>query len=172
MNKTILSQLTYFKRVNIPKYIESKIQETALKHLNLSDMGKLRDRMEGQMYYSKLRTDIFSEFAFENIVGLRNFDWEKRSAKNFKRRKYVFENKNLNIIPFTNDNLPKISSEHVDNCIFVYVNVDTRVLLSGLATKSYINKIAIEKDSKIIEISKFKDLTEFSSIKELIDKME
>ena len=89
MNKLILSQLTHFKRVNIPKYIESKIQATALKHLDLSDMGKLRDRMEGQVYYSKLRTDIFSEFAFENIIGIRNFDWEKRSVKSFKRKKYI-----------------------------------------------------------------------------------
>ena len=58
MNKLILNQLTYFKRVSVPKYIESKIQMTALKHLDLSDMGKLRDRMEGQLYYNKLRTDI------------------------------------------------------------------------------------------------------------------
>ena len=70
MNKLILSQLTHFKRVNIPKYIESKIQTTALKHLDLSDMGKLRDRMEGQFYYTKLRTDIISEFAFENSIKL------------------------------------------------------------------------------------------------------
>ena len=38
MNKQILSQLSYFKRVNIPKYIEAKIQMIALKHLDLSDM--------------------------------------------------------------------------------------------------------------------------------------
>ena len=83
MNKVILNQLTHFKRVNIPKYIESKIQMTALNHLNLTDMGKLRDRMEGQIYYSKLRTDIFSEFAFENLIGIRKFDWEKRSIKSY-----------------------------------------------------------------------------------------
>lgn len=172
MNKLILSQLTHFKRVNIPKYIESKIQATALKHLDLSDMGKLRDRMEGQVYYSKLRTDIFSEFAFENIIGIRNFDWEKRSSKSFKRKKYVFGEKVLNLIPFENDNLPKISSEHVVNCIFVHVNVDNRVLLSGLATKSYINDIALKNDSKIIEICEFQDLIEFSSLEELVSKME
>ena len=172
MNKVILDQLTHFKRVNIPKYIEPRIQMTALKHLNLTDMGKLRDRMEGQIYYSKLRTDIFSEFAFENIIGIRKFDWEKRSVKSFKRKKYIFENKILNIIPFTNENLPKISSEHVKNCIFAYVNVDNRVLLSGLATKSYINEIVTKKNSKIIEISEFQNLIEFSSIEDLIDKMD
>jgi hypothetical protein len=172
MNNLILSQLTYFKRVSIPLYIESKIQLTALKHLDLPDMGKLRDRMEGQLYYNKLRTDIVAEYAFENIIGLRNFDWEKRDIKSYKRKKYIFENKELNIISFENGNLPKISTEHVQNCIFVYVNTGNRVLLSSLATKSYLQEIAKKKKSKIIEISDFQDLIDFSSVDELITKME
>ncbi len=172
MNKLILNQLTYFKRVSVPKYIESKIQMTALKHLDLSDMGKLRDRMEGQLYYNKLRTDILAEFAFENIIGIRYFDWEKRISKSFKRKKYIFENKELNIILFENENFPKISTEHINNCIFAYVNIDNRVLLSRLATKSYISEIAKKKNQKIIEITEFQNLIEFSTIDELISKME
>jgi hypothetical protein len=172
MNKQILSQLSCFKRVNIPKYIETKIQITALQHLGLSDMGKLRDRMEGQFYYSKLKTDIFSEYAFENIIGIKKFDWEKRSIKNYERKKYIFGDKVLNIIPFDNDNLPQINTENVTNCIFVHVNIDNRVLLSGLATKSYINEIVKKNKSKIIEIAEFQNLIEFSSIDELISKME
>lgn len=172
MNKQILSQLSYFKRINIPKYIEAKIQMTALKHLDLSDMGKLRDRMEGQLYYSKLKNDIFSEYAFENIIGLKNFDWEKRSIKNYERKKYIFGDKVLNIILFDNDSLPQISTENVTNYIFVNVNIDYRVLLSGLATKGHINDIIAKNKSKIIEITDFKNLIEFSSIDELILKME
>jgi len=171
MNKLILNQLAYFKRVSVPKYIESKIQMTALNHLNLSDMGKLRDRMEGQIYYDKLRTDIIAEFAFENFIGIRNFDWEKRSNKRYKRKKYIFEDKELNLISLENENLPKISVEHIKNCVFVYV-LDNWVLLSKLATKSYINEIAEKNNSKIIKISEFKDLIEFSSFDELISKME
>jgi hypothetical protein len=172
MNKLILSQLTYFERVSIPKYIESKIQMTALKHLDLPDMGKLRDRMEGQLYYNKLRTDIVAEYAFESIIGLRNFDWEKRGIKNYKRKKYVFQNKELNIISFEHENLPKISTDHVNNCLFVYVSADSRVLMSKLATKSYLDEIAKIKKTKIIEMSEFQNLIEFSSIDELISKME
>lgn len=171
MNKLILNQLAHFKRVNVPKYIESKIQSTALTHLELNDMGKLRDRMEGQSYYNKLRTDIVAEFAFENIIGIRNFDWEKRSLKNYKRKKYFFENKELNIVAFENDNLPKISTDHVKNCVFVYVNID-RVFLSKLATESYIKEIAKKKKTSIIEITDFQYLIEFSSIDELIFNME
>lgn len=171
MNKLILNQLAHFNRVSVPKYIESKIQLTALSHLNLNDMGKLRDRMEGQSYYNKLRADIVAEFAFENIIGIRNFDWEKRRVKNYKRKKYFFENKELNIIVFENENLPKISIDHVKNCVFVYVNID-RVFLSKLATESHLKEIAKKKKSLIIEITDFQDLIEFSSINELISRME
>ena len=172
MNKLILKQLTYFNRINVPKYIEAKIQMTALNHLDLSDMGKLRDRMEGQSYYNKLKTDIFAEFAFESIIGIRNFDWEKRSIKSFKRKKYIFENKELNIILFENENFPKINTEHISNYIFAYVNMDNRVLLSRLATKSYIIEIAMKKNEKVIEITDFQNLIEFSSIDDLISKLE
>lgn len=172
MNKQILSQLSYFKRVNIPKYIEAKIQMIALKHLDLSDMGKLRDRMEGQSYYSKLKTDIFSEYAFENSIGIKFFDWEKRSIKNYARKKYIFGDKVLHIISFDNDNLPQINTENITNCIFAHVNIDNRVLLSGLATKDYIDEIVKKNKSKIIEISAFQNLVEFSSIDELTFKME
>ena len=58
------------------------------------------------------------------------------------------------------------------NCIFVYVNVDNRVLLSGLATKSYISDVASKKNSKIIEISEFHNLIDFTSVENLVDKME
>ena len=54
----------------------------------------------------------------------------------------------------------------------MYVNVDNRVLLSGLATKSYINEIASKKNSKIIEISDFQNLIDFTSVEDLVDKME
>jgi hypothetical protein len=172
MNKIILKQLTYFNRVNVPKYIESKIQMTALIHLDLADMGKLRDRMEGQSYYNKLKTEIVAEFAFENIIGIRNFDWKKRSIKSFRRNKYIFENKELNIILFENESFPKINTEQITNYIFAYVNVDNRVLLSRLATKSYIINLAKNKNEKVIEITDFENLLEFSSIDELISKME
>jgi hypothetical protein len=172
MNKLILKQLTYFNQVNVPKYIESKIQMTALNHLNLSDMGKLRDRMEGQSYYNKLKTDIVAEFAFESIIGIRNFDWEKRSIKSFKRHIYIFENKLLNIILFENENFPKINTEHINNYIFAHVNTDNRVLFSRLATKSYIIDIAMKKNEKFIEITDFQNLIEFSSIDDLASKIE
>ncbi|WP_096427929.1 hypothetical protein [Labilibaculum antarcticum] len=172
MNKVLINQLVYFKRVNIPKYIEANIQLIALKHLDLADMGKLRDRVEGDLYYSSLRNDIFSEYAFENLIGLRKFDWDKRTKKNYSRKKYIFEDKMLNLIVFVGDSLPKFSADHVSNCIFVYVNTDSRVLVSGLATKSMIDEVVAENNSKIIEYTDFKTLIEYGSVDDLVVKME
>ena len=168
MKKEFLNQLKYFKKVNIPKFIDVRIQETALLHLKLSDMGKLRDRMEGQLYLDKLKNDIFSEYAFENTIGLRKFNWEKRDKKYYKRKHYNFDNKTLNIITFTEDYFPKISIKHITNCVFINVNLELSAFVSGLASKSAISRIADESDSKIIEIKDFKDFKSFSTLEELV----
>lgn len=172
MNKTILSHLDYFKRYSVPKYIESRIQMIALNHLNLTDMGKLRDRMEGQIYYDKLKLDLYSEFAFENLIGIRKFDWDKRIYKNYKRRNYVFNDKELELILFDNEKLPKINKEKILNSIFVYVDGNNRVLVSGLASKSFLTEISNEKKGKIYDFDYFQDLNVFSSLDDLIENMD
>lgn len=172
MKKEFLKQLKYFKKVNIPKYIDVRIQETALKHLELPDMGKLRDRMEGQLYYDKLKNDIFSEFAFEYIIGLRKFEFEKRDEKFYKRKHYNFGDKTLSIITFTEETFPKISVDHVDNCVFINVNPELFAYVSGLATKSIIKQFSEMNGSKIIEISNFKGLKNFDTIEELVGNLE
>lgn len=172
MNSVLLNQLKYFKRVNVPKYVEVRLQKTALIHLDLPDMGKLRDRMEGQLYYDRLKTDIFAEYAFENIIGLRKFDWNKRDNKDYVRKKYVFDNKKLTIITFVGDYLPKFSSEHINNCIFIFVNSGNRVLVSGLATSSKMKEIMIKQNSKVIEVNDFKELINYSTVDELLIKMD
>lgn len=95
-----------------------------------------------------------------------------KSKSTLYSQKYIFENKELILISFENENLPKISIEEINNCIFVYVKKDNRVLLSGLATKSYINELAINNNSKFIEVTEFQNLISFSSVEELISKLE
>lgn len=172
MNKILLSQIHHFKRVTIPRYFESKIQAIALKHLNLTDMGKLRDRTEGQSYFNKLKTDIFAEYAFENIIGMHKFNWEARDAKNFKRKKYIFQEKQLQLITFENDSLPKIDSLNLCNSIFINVNTDNRVLVSKLATLKELEKIATIQESRVLEISEFKNLKDFSTLNEMISLLD
>lgn len=172
MNKTLLVQLAQFKRVAIPRYFESKIQAIALKHLNLTDMGKLRDRTEGQSYFNKLRTDVFAEYAFENVIGMHKFDWEARETKNFKRKKYIFQEKELQLITFENDNLPKLDCNNLCNSIFIYVHIDNRVFISKLATLKYLQSISATHKNKVLEISEFENLKDFSSLDEMISYLD
>lgn len=168
MNRELLKQLSDFKRVNVPKYIEARLQKSALKHLGLPDMGKLRDRMEGQLYYDRLKADIFAEYAFENLVGIKKFDWDKRDKKDYKRKQYQFKNKTLNLVTLIGDSFPKLSAEYAKASIFVYVNPENRVFVSGLATKKKLKEIAKKQKSKIIEITEFSEFIDYSSIDELI----
>lgn len=172
MNFEILKQLPYFKRINIPKYIEARLQETALKHLKLPDMGKLRDRMEGQLYYDKLKTDVFAEYAFEKLIGIKKFDWQKRDNKDYQRKKYNLNGKVLTLVTFIEDNFPKLSSLNVENSVFVYVNTDNTVFVSGIATKSKILEFSKTQTSNIIEIFGFDELKEFTSQEDVIDIIE
>lgn len=172
MHSDILNKLKHFKRVNAPKYIEAKIQKIALSHLNLSDMGKLRDRFDGQLYYDKLKTDIIAEFAFENFIGIKKFDWSKREIKNYKRKYYTFDHKELNIITVTKARLPKINPDVISNTIFIYVNIDNRVYISGVATKSLLLNYTSNSTNRLVEFNSFEILSEFNSVEQLIQILE
>lgn len=172
MNMELFKQLSFFKRVNIPRYIEARLQKTALKHLELPDMGKLRDRMEGQLYYDKLRTDVLAEYAFENLIGIKKFDWDKRDNKNYKRKQYSFDGKKLSLVTIIDESFPKVNIDHVNNCVFAYVNPQNHVFVSGIATKSKMKEIAALHNSKTIQIKEFNSLIEYLSIDELLDKIE
>lgn len=172
MHKEILSKLNFFQRINVPKYIEPKIQKIALTHLNLTDMGKLRDRFEGQLYYDKLKTDLIAEFSFEKLLGYKNFDWSIREVKNYKRKQYSFDNKELTIVTITKSRLPKINLDKLKNTVFIYVNVDNRIYVSGVATKTRLQELSISNPSKIQEFSDFESLIQFNSINELTEILE
>ena len=167
MDIELIRRIAHFQSVKIPRYIIGKIQDCALKHLNVKDMGKLRDRMEGQTYYERLMNDIIAEYAFENIIGLPNFDWEKRMVKSYKRKVYSFGNEQLNLINFCDNALPRFEKNEVDNGVFVFVNPDSKVLVSGLATRAELSAYARDKMKGMAEFSNFEQLTPFSSVEEL-----
>jgi len=172
MNLELIEQLTYFRRVNVPKYIECRLQNTALKHLELSDMGKLRDRMDGQLYYDKLKTDIFAEYAFEQLIGIKKFDWEKRDNKYYKRKQYNFEGKALTLVTLIDEGFLVLPEMLGGNFVFVYVTPQNQVFVSGIATKRIIKKLSAGQTSKTIQINHFIGLIHFSSFGELLDKIE
>jgi len=168
MNKVFINQIHCFKRVLVPRYIELKIQNVALIHLNLSDMGKLNDRMEGQLYYEKLKIDLLAEFAFEKVIGIKEFDWVKRENKNYIRKHYYFSEKSLNIVTFNGNNLPNLNQISNSNIVFAYVNPDNRVYISGLATKKIVNDLNINSKFTSNEDIDFGKFSSFQSVEELV----
>ena len=167
MHKELIEQLSYFKPVSIPRYIARNIQDCALQHLNLKDMGQLRDRMEGQLYYDKLKNDILAEFAFEGFLGLNKFDWDKRKLKGYKRKYYVIDDCKLNLIVFSSISFPVVNLNHTGLCIFVYINSDSKVYISGLANKSKLTSETNLNVNERTEIRNFQNLSPFANINEL-----
>lgn len=171
MGIEFLKQIPHFKTVKVPKYITGKIQECALNHLNLKDMGQLRDRMEGQMYYNKLRNNILSEYAFENILFKSPFDWDKRMNKNYKRKPYSIEGFSISLITFKTNNYPKISLNHTNLCVMGVATEDSKVYLSGIATKKLIKINGVNIRDQIFELRNFDQLITFSTQQDLIIKL-
>lgn len=173
MHKKVLKNINLFKLVKVPRHLESQIQKCALKHLELKDMGQLRDRMEGQAYYDRLKNDILSEYAFETLIGITKFDWKKREVKGYKRNLYYVNSTPLRLIVFSGNELPKISTKDINNSVFVYVNPELRVYISGIAKKSDLEKELSQfhkvthPRSAVIEYTNFANLKAFSGIDDL-----
>ena len=172
MHKAFINQIHFFKRVSVPRYIELQIQAIALKHLCLPDMGKLKDRMDGQLYYDKLKIDLLAEYAFEKIIGLKEFDWVKRENKNYIRKHYSFEGKPLQIVTFIEKDLPKEYQISCNNVVFAYVNIDNRVYISGLFTKKVLRDLINNSKSSTREIVDFEKFINLQNFEDLVFYME
>lgn len=168
MEIEFLKQLSHFNLVKVPKYINGKIQECALNHLNLRDMGQLRDRMEGQMYYNKLKNNILTEYAFESILFKSSFDWEKRMIKNYKRKAYTIAGFNIHLITFNKGNFPKISIDNTNLYIMGRATEDSKVYISGIATSELIKTNGVNIRNNIFELRTFDQLLTFSTEQDLI----
>ena len=167
MHKVFINQIHFFKRVSVPRYNELQIQAIALKHLGLPDMGKLKDRVDGQLYYDKLKIDLLAEFAFEKIIGMKDFDWVKRENKNYIRKHYSIEGKPLQIVTFIEKYLPKQNQISCNNVVFAYVNPDNRVYISGLFTKRVLSDLINNSKSTTCEITDFGKFISLQHVEEL-----
>ena len=176
-NDSVIRQIQYFKRVQVPKSIETKIQECAIEHLQVRDIGKLRDKYEGQRYYDLLRLDIISEFAFEKHVALGDFDWQKRMNKNYQRKSYEIGGQTINLISFSVGTFPRFDPESVSNVVFVYIKPDLKVYISGFGSYEVINSIAVEPlqysplNPEMKEVHDFSSLIPFEKLDDLLQIM-
>lgn len=169
MNNNLIQHIHLFTSFNVPRYITMEIQKCALHHLKLNDMGKLRDRMEGQQYYDNLKNDILTEYVFESLLYKRPYCWDKRMNKDYKRKIYNINNHRIRLISLRKGNYPKISLDHTDICVMGFAVEDTKVYLSGLANKEIIINNGLNFKNNIYELRSFENLLSFSTREELLE---
>lgn len=163
----------HFSKVDTPRYLDLKIQEIALNHLKLKDIGELRDRFDAQLYLNNLSQEIRAEFAFEKFLGME-FDFEKRMKKNYNRLQYQLNNQRVQLIPFSSKRSPILNT--IENSVFIYLKPEKTAYIGPLLYKKQINEIVsyeihpLEKN-KIITLDhiNFDDYIYFRSIKELLN---
>ena len=155
MNSQNTEMLRNFKSINIPRYITSNIQSTALGHLELKDMGQLRDRLDGEAYYKKLYTSICMEFTFEKLIGIKTFDWEKRKPKSYKNGIYFSKNKKIKLINISSTMRPKVNALDFDGFVFIKTIPDSKCYISGVCTIDLLKKFGEEDNNGVFYFDRF-----------------
>ncbi len=173
----MIRQIQYFNKVFVPKFIEAKIQECAIEHLGVRDIGKLRDKFEGQRYYDSLRLDIISEFVFEKFLDLGDFEWDKRRIKNYQRNSYEFGIHQIKVVNFSVGSFPKLNPQAISNIVFTYIKPDLKCYISGIGTREIISNISESPleynplNPELKEIRDFKKLVPFEDLNGLLQAL-
>jgi hypothetical protein len=144
----------HFKKVETPKYLDIKIQEIALEHLGLKDMGKLRDTYDAQHYYNILIEEIRCEYAFEKFLGI-DFDFDKRKNRNHPRLQYIFCGKEIQLIPISSLK-PAIVKKSIPS-ILIYLKPEKFAYIGCLLFNSDI-EIITSKEESILSKETYLDL--------------
>jgi len=170
MHLSIIKYIDSFKLIKTPRFIDLKIQECALKHLELKDMGQLRDRLDGQFYYDSLRRDIIAEYAFEKVIGVKSFDWQKRASKDYVRKQYEIGRVPITILTFQATELPRIPSANIKHAVVIFVNPGYGAYVCGLLNSfDRISKGNKHKDIIESALIAFENLRSFESDVELLE---
>tara|TARA_Y100000385_G_scaffold286921_1_gene349984 strand:- start:935 stop:1438 length:504 start_codon:yes stop_codon:yes gene_type:complete len=112
-----------FPQIRIKRYLEDLLQKEVVKKLNLSGMGALRDRFDGQLFLDKNRSRLFSNLAlreyFEEPIDIRN---EKLLDEN--KKFIVFNDKKYQILVFQFGQLPRINSDEIKGDVILICQRD------------------------------------------------
>lgn len=145
-----MNELVGLKRSSVkkrfPRYLESKIQSVALHHLDLKDMGKLRDSFEGQAYFDRIRLALIAEYSFEKILRIE-FNWDIRKKKQFKRLSYEIEEMKFLLVPFSSNHHPLIPLKTEIPLVLCYLKPDNNCYVSGLVPSEILKKSIHEIDT-------------------------
>ncbi|PRY55492.1 hypothetical protein B0I27_101464 [Arcticibacter pallidicorallinus] len=121
-------------RFKVEYKIYQKLQHIALKHLNVTDMNKLRDRFEGQKFYHSFLIRSYAEVALEKLLNQATIDWTlKVDSKNYKPQ-FTYNGRSVELITASLDSYPTVPRGNYDIGIVAFINVDSRdVQILGFA---------------------------------------
>lgn len=151
---TISKILELFSRVETPRYLDQNIQKIALSHLNVKDIGELRDKYDAQSYLNKLSDEIRSEYAFERFLGF-DFDINKRMDKNYSRLEYRLNDCDIQISYFSSKYNPTISK--IKPTVLIFLKPEKSAFIGPLIKIDYLHEIISKANSPMIK-SKVVDL--------------
>lgn len=164
-----------FNRVETPRYLDSKIQEVALAHLKVKDVGELRDKYDAQAYLNKLSDEIRSEFAFEKFMGF-DYDIRKRMNKNFSRLQYKLDGFDFQLSFFTSKSNPTISK--IKPTVLIFLKPEKSVFIGPLIHMNLLDEIIYKEDYPMInsktlniELVNFEKCIFFRNKEEFISKI-
>ena len=95
----VLSNINKFLHVPLNYRDEMNIQQVVLKTLKLKDMGELRDKFEGVVFYNKFSRKILGMLALEKSLKIKLVDYSKLNPKNFQT-KTLIDGEEIEIVTF------------------------------------------------------------------------
>lgn len=165
-----------FYRIQTPRYLDVKIQEIALSHLEVKDLGELRDMYDAQTYLNRLTDEIRSEYAFEKFLGIE-FDYRKRIEKKYPRLHYSISGVDFQISYFNSKTNPIILS--IKPTVLVFLKPEKSAFIGPLLNEEQVeNAISNELNpigrNMTIDLDKinFEKCIFFSDMKELKKTLE
>lgn len=112
------------KYIKIPRLTIEQINNLAISSLNVRDIGKLRDKHEGQLYLSILKLKIISLNIISLYYKMDILDWDRLHNKEFDNTLIFIDNKKYRIIPFFYGELPVIKENMIEHLVFCVINND------------------------------------------------
>lgn len=114
-----------------------RLQKIALKHLNVPDMNKLRDKFEGQKYYNSFLLKAFAELTFEKVTGQEIYNWEQKELQKAYKPNLELEGKSVELIFADLDSYPLIPRGNYDIGVIIFINIDSRdTMVMGYASQT------------------------------------
>ena len=89
-----------FLRLKIDLSVIVKIQNAVMKALNVTHMGKLRDRFEGQDFYNNYLKVLVGEITLEKLLNIKIVDWRKAENSIYNESYLLLDNNRINIVTF------------------------------------------------------------------------